>query len=242
MAGDVPAKVRPNRRASSRSPENSYHEQGGKVAFRASEKHMREIRNHVGHNDGTSQRCRSSCLGTGDGTRRGRSACYRVTPDGRTGGQPRSLSGAAFWRPAAARRNRPLARYGSAVLFDEPILALDPQLVGEVLSVIRGLAHEHDLTMLLVTREMRFASSTRFASANRRRRRRFLAYRRRSGYTNLSLLFFDEINCLTKTSREGILKVVIGFNLSIPPPGFPNFRAIDFTLILSAPELSARLQ
>jgi polar amino acid transport system ATP-binding protein len=59
-------------------------------------------------------------------------ACYRVTPDGRTGGQPRSLSGAAFWRPAAARRNRPLARYGSAVLFDEPILALDPQLVGEV--------------------------------------------------------------------------------------------------------------
>jgi ABC-type histidine transport system ATPase subunit len=42
------------------------------------------------------------------------------------------LSGAAFWRPAAARRNRPLARYGSAVLFDEPILALDPQLVGEV--------------------------------------------------------------------------------------------------------------
>ena len=34
---------------------------------------------------------------------------------------------------------------------------IDPQLVGEVLSVIRDLAHEHDLTMLLVTHEMRFA-------------------------------------------------------------------------------------
>lgn len=35
--------------------------------------------------------------------------------------------------------------------------ALDPELVGEVLSVIRSLAHEHDLTMPLVTHEMRFA-------------------------------------------------------------------------------------
>ena len=43
------------------------------------------------------------------------------------------------------------------LLFDEPTSALDPQLVGEVLGVIRALAHEHDLTMLLVTHEMRFA-------------------------------------------------------------------------------------
>ena len=43
------------------------------------------------------------------------------------------------------------------LLFDEPTSALDPQLVGEVLGVIRDLAHEHDLTMLLVTHEMRFA-------------------------------------------------------------------------------------
>jgi polar amino acid transport system ATP-binding protein len=43
------------------------------------------------------------------------------------------------------------------MLFDEPTSALDPELVGEVLNVIRNLAHEHDLTMILVTHEMRFA-------------------------------------------------------------------------------------
>ena len=43
------------------------------------------------------------------------------------------------------------------MLFDEPTSALDPELVGEVLNVIRQLAEEHDLTMLLVTHEMQFA-------------------------------------------------------------------------------------
>ncbi len=52
---------------------------------------------------------------------------------------------------------RALAMRPRVLLFDEPTSALDPQLVGEVLAVIRNLAHEHDLTMLLVTHEMRFA-------------------------------------------------------------------------------------
>ncbi|GEM_PF-960371 len=43
------------------------------------------------------------------------------------------------------------------LLFDESTSALDPELVGEVLNVIGKLAHEHDLTMLLVTHEMRIA-------------------------------------------------------------------------------------
>jgi polar amino acid transport system ATP-binding protein len=43
------------------------------------------------------------------------------------------------------------------MLFDEPTSALDPELVGEVLQVIRQLAEQHDLTMLLVTHEMSFA-------------------------------------------------------------------------------------
>jgi polar amino acid transport system ATP-binding protein len=43
------------------------------------------------------------------------------------------------------------------MLFDEPTSALDPELVEEVLNVIRRLAGEHDLTMLLVTHEMQFA-------------------------------------------------------------------------------------
>jgi polar amino acid transport system ATP-binding protein len=44
----------------------------------------------------------------------------------------------------------------SLMLFDEVTSALDPELVGEVLSVIKGLA-EDGMTMLLVTHEMRFA-------------------------------------------------------------------------------------
>jgi polar amino acid transport system ATP-binding protein len=42
------------------------------------------------------------------------------------------------------------------MLFDEPTSALDPELVGEVLKVIRGLADE-GRTMILVTHEMKFA-------------------------------------------------------------------------------------
>jgi polar amino acid transport system ATP-binding protein len=43
-----------------------------------------------------------------------------------------------------------------AILFDEPTSALDPELVGEVLAVMRGLADE-GMTMLVVTHEMGFA-------------------------------------------------------------------------------------
>jgi len=42
------------------------------------------------------------------------------------------------------------------MLFDEPTSALDPELVGEVLAVIRGLA-EGGMTMIIVTHEVRFA-------------------------------------------------------------------------------------
>ena len=44
-----------------------------------------------------------------------------------------------------------------AMLFDEPTSALDPELVGEVLQVIEGLARE-GMTMIIVTHEMRFVS------------------------------------------------------------------------------------
>ncbi|WP_136684352.1 ectoine/hydroxyectoine ABC transporter ATP-binding protein EhuA [Falsirhodobacter xinxiangensis] len=67
---------------------------------------------------------------------------------------PHQLSGGQQQRVAIARA---LAMRPSILLFDEPTSALDPELVGEVLGVIRRLAEEHDLTMLLVTHEMRFA-------------------------------------------------------------------------------------
>ncbi|MGV8834001.1 MAG: ectoine/hydroxyectoine ABC transporter ATP-binding protein EhuA [Devosia sp.] len=67
---------------------------------------------------------------------------------------PHQLSGGQQQRVGIARA---LAMRPKVMLFDEPTSALDPELVGEVLNVIAQLAEEHDLTMLLVTHEMRFA-------------------------------------------------------------------------------------
>lgn len=66
---------------------------------------------------------------------------------------PAFLSGGQQQRAAIARA---LAIQPEVMLFDEPTSALDPELVGEVLSVIRGLAEE-GRTMILVTHEMKFA-------------------------------------------------------------------------------------
>ncbi|MEA4912787.1 MAG: amino acid ABC transporter ATP-binding protein [Oscillospiraceae bacterium] len=67
--------------------------------------------------------------------------------------KPRQLSGGQKQRVAIARA---LAREPEVLLFDEPTSALDPQMVGEVLAVMRTLAKE-GLTMLVVTHEMAFA-------------------------------------------------------------------------------------
>ncbi|WNJ87988.1 amino acid ABC transporter ATP-binding protein [Bosea sp. 685] len=67
--------------------------------------------------------------------------------------QPDSLSGGQKQRVAIARA---LAMKPDVMLFDEVTSALDPELVGEVLAVIRSLASE-GMTMLLVTHEMTFA-------------------------------------------------------------------------------------
>ena len=67
--------------------------------------------------------------------------------------KPRQLSGGQKQRVAIARA---LAMQPEVILFDEPTSALDPQMVGEVLSVIRTLAEE-GFTMIIVTHEMAFA-------------------------------------------------------------------------------------
>ena len=67
--------------------------------------------------------------------------------------KPRQLSGGQKQRVAIARA---LAMEPEVLLFDEPTSALDPEMVGEVLSVMRDLAGE-GLTMLVVTHEMAFA-------------------------------------------------------------------------------------
>ena len=67
--------------------------------------------------------------------------------------KPRQLSGGQKQRVAIARA---LAMEPEILLFDEPTSALDPQMVGEVLAVMKKLAEE-GLTMMIVTHEMAFA-------------------------------------------------------------------------------------
>ena len=67
--------------------------------------------------------------------------------------KPGQLSGGQKQRVAIARA---LAMKPDVILFDEPTSALDPQMVGEVLEVIKNIANE-GLTMIIVTHEMAFA-------------------------------------------------------------------------------------
>jgi polar amino acid transport system ATP-binding protein len=77
----------------------------------------------------------------------------RVGLGDRGAAYPAQLSGGQQQRVAIARA---LAMQPKLMLFDEPTSALDPELVGEVLSVMRELAAE-GMTMIVVTHEMSFA-------------------------------------------------------------------------------------
>lgn len=146
----------------------SYHEPGGKGHFQASEKHLRQIRNHVGMvfqsfnlfphmtvlRNVIEAPVRVLGMARAEAEARAIELLQMVGLADKKDHYPVQLSGGQQQRVAIARA---LAMRPRVLLFDEPTSALDPQLVGEVLSVIRGLAHEHDLTMLMVTHEMRFA-------------------------------------------------------------------------------------
>ena len=67
---------------------------------------------------------------------------------------PKNLSGGQKQRVAIARA---LAMHPEVILFDEPTSALDPEMVGEVLEVIKDLTKDHSRTMVIVTHEMSFA-------------------------------------------------------------------------------------
>ena len=67
---------------------------------------------------------------------------------------PSRLSGGQQQRVAIARA---LAMRPKVMLFDEVTSALDPEVIGEVTNVIKGLVEAHNLTMLMVTHQMGFA-------------------------------------------------------------------------------------
>jgi len=84
---------------------------------------------------------------------RGRALLAQVGLAEKADVHPPQLSGGQQQRVAIARA---LAMQPKAILFDEPTSALDPELVGEVLSVMRKLADD-GMTMIVVTHEMGFA-------------------------------------------------------------------------------------
>ncbi len=94
-------------------------------------------------------------LGKDEARQRARSLLERVGLGDRGGSYPAQLSGGQQQRVAIARA---LAMQPKLMLFDEPTSALDPELVGEVLAVMKGLASE-GMTMLVVTHEIGFAKS-----------------------------------------------------------------------------------
>ena len=77
----------------------------------------------------------------------------RVGLEGRAGAYPAQLSGGQKQRVAIVRA---LAMEPDVMLFDEPTSALDPEMVGEVLDVMKKLAKD-GMTMVVVTHEMGFA-------------------------------------------------------------------------------------
>ncbi|TDD06816.1 amino acid ABC transporter ATP-binding protein [Nonomuraea deserti] len=89
----------------------------------------------------------------GQARERAHALLRRVGLEEKADAYPRQLSGGQQQRVAIARA---LAMRPKLMLFDEPTSALDPELVGEVLAVMKGLA-EDGLTMIVVTHEVGFA-------------------------------------------------------------------------------------
>ena len=87
-------------------------------------------------------------------TREAMALLHKVGLSDKADSYPSQLSGGQQQRIAIARA---LAMKPKAMLFDEPTSALDPETVGDVLAVMKELAHE-GMTMLVVTHEMGFAA------------------------------------------------------------------------------------
>ncbi|MDR5754141.1 MULTISPECIES: ectoine/hydroxyectoine ABC transporter ATP-binding protein EhuA [unclassified Caballeronia] len=134
----------------------------------ASDRHVRQVRSKIGmvfqsfnlfpHMSALQNTIEAplSVLGMSkkEATERGRELLSMVGLADKCNHYPSQLSGGQQQRVAIARA---LAMRPKVMLFDEVTSALDPELCGEVLNVIRKLGHEHDLTMLMVTHQMGFA-------------------------------------------------------------------------------------
>jgi polar amino acid transport system ATP-binding protein len=95
-----------------------------------------------------------ACAGLGENRSRAVGLLERVGLADKAAEHPIRLSGGQQQRVAIARA---LAMQPDAMLFDEPTSALDPELIGEVLAVMKSLATDLHMPMIVVTHEMGFA-------------------------------------------------------------------------------------
>ncbi len=144
------------------------HVQKGDALVPAPQAHIRKLRSKIGMvfqsfnlfpHMSTLQNCieapvQSLGLRKDEAVERARELLNMVGMGDKEDHYPSQLSGGQQQRVAIARA---LAMRPEILLFDEPTSALDPEMVGEVLQVIRSLASEHSYTMLLVTHQMGFA-------------------------------------------------------------------------------------
>ncbi|HEX2179092.1 MAG TPA: ectoine/hydroxyectoine ABC transporter ATP-binding protein EhuA, partial [Actinomycetota bacterium] len=145
-----------------------YHEKKGDQLVKASQAHIRKVRGQVGmvfqhfnlfpHLTALQNVAigpmRVLGLPKAEARKRATELLEKVGLGSHAGQSPDRLSGGQKQRVAIARA---LAMEPKVMLFDEVTSALDPELVGEVLNVLRDLATSTEMTMLLVTHEMGFA-------------------------------------------------------------------------------------
>lgn len=145
-----------------------WHEKVDGKFVKASQKHMRKVRNDIGmvfqhfnlfpHMTALRNVTEAPVYVQGVGKKEaedmGKELLNMVGLGDKFGHYPSQLSGGQKQRVAIARA---LAMKPKVMLFDEVTSALDPELVGEVLGVMRKLADEGDMAMLIVTHEMGFA-------------------------------------------------------------------------------------
>ncbi|MFQ5435746.1 MAG: ectoine/hydroxyectoine ABC transporter ATP-binding protein EhuA, partial [Anaerolineae bacterium] len=145
-----------------------WHEEKGGKLVKAKEKHLRRVRGKIGMvfqhfnlfphmttlRNVTEAPIHVLKMPKGDAEERAKELLDKVGLSDKMEHFPSQLSGGQKQRVAIARA---LAMRPKVMLFDEVTSALDPELVGEVLNVIRELAEEGDMAMLLVTHEMGFA-------------------------------------------------------------------------------------